>query len=93
MLTIAKYESKLIQGSLGMSQVSTSQRMRSCAVTTSHIESGNESGQRYSRCAEILQFGGREMTIRRARKRTSIGSHTHLLLVIHFDGNLLTLAA
>jgi len=32
MLTIAKYESKLIQGSLGMSQVSTSQRMRSCAV-------------------------------------------------------------
>jgi len=29
MLTIAKYESKLIQGSLGMSQVSTSQRMRS----------------------------------------------------------------
>jgi len=43
MLTIAKYESKLIQGSLGMSQVSTS-----------HIESGNESGQRYSRCADAL---------------------------------------
>jgi len=29
MLTIAKYESKLIQGSLGMSQVSRSQRIHS----------------------------------------------------------------
>jgi len=54
MLSIAKYESKLIQGSLGMSQVSTSQRMRSCAVTTSHIESGNESGQRYRECVDAL---------------------------------------
>jgi len=67
--------------------------MRVCAVSTSHIESGNESGQRYNRCAEMLQFGGREMTIRRARKRTSIGSHMYLLLVIHFDESLLTLAA
>ena len=39
---------------LEMSQVGRSQRMRSCAVTTSHIESGNESGQRYSRCADAL---------------------------------------
>ena len=63
MLTIAKYESKLIQGSLGMSQVSRSQRMRSCAVSTSHVGSGNESGRRYDLDDEILQFGGREMTI------------------------------
>jgi len=93
MLTVAKYESKLIQGSLGMSQVSRSQRMRSCAVSTSHIESRNESEQRYNVDDEILQFGGREMTIRRARKRTSIGSHMCLLLVIRFDESLLTLAA
>jgi len=67
--------------------------MRSSAVSTSHIKSGNESGQRYSRCDEMLRFGGREMTIQRARKRMSIGSHTYLLLVIGFDKNLLTLAA
>ena len=36
MLMLANYESKLLQGSLGMSQVSRSQRMRSCAVSTSH---------------------------------------------------------
>jgi len=64
-----------------------------CAVSTSHIESGNESGQRYSRCVDMLQFGGREMTIRRARKRTSIGSHMCPLLVIHFDESLLTLSS
>jgi len=76
-----------------MSQVSTSQRMRSCAVSTSHIEPGNESGRRYSKGDEILQFGGREMTIRGARKRTSIASNVCLLLVICFDESLLTLAA
>jgi len=67
--------------------------MRSCAVSTSHIRSGNESEQRYSRCAEMLQFGGNRMTIRRVHKRASIGSHMCLLLVIGLDGRLLTLAA
>ena len=33
------------------------------------------------------------MTIQRARKRTSIGSHMYLLLVIRFDESMLTLAA
>ena len=78
---------------LEMSQVGRSQRMRSCAVSTSHTGSGNESERRYSRCAEMLQFGGREMAMRRARERTSIASHMCLLLVIRFDESLLTLAA
>jgi len=67
--------------------------MRSCAVSTSHIQSGNESEQRYSRCVEMLQFGDWEMTIRGACKQTSIGSYVCPLLVIGVDGRLLTLAA